>query len=116
VLPTPRGTEPSVFWIKCGRSIVWNELAGQKKARDGLRNLVSQVKAPAVYYACQVAIPYKDDPDGWPAHRTYVVMEYVPGRAAAQRCNERFNIRKDSFCLVRVASHPSAPRFSTSGG
>ncbi|QKX57150.1 uncharacterized protein TRUGW13939_04258 [Talaromyces rugulosus] len=86
--PYPRGTEPPVFWIKYGPSIVWNELAGRKKAHDGLRNLESQVRAPAIYYACQVAIPYKDDPNGWPAHRTYVVMEYVPGRAAAQRLQD----------------------------
>ncbi|KUL84363.1 hypothetical protein ZTR_06295 [Talaromyces verruculosus] len=84
----PRGAESPVFWIKYGSSIVWNELAGQKTAHDGLRAVGSQVKAPAVYYGCHVAIPYKDDPDGWPAHQTYVVMEYVPGRTAAQRLQD----------------------------
>lgn len=103
-VPYPPGTEPPVFWIKYGSSIVWNELAGQKTAHDGLRSLESQVRAPAVYYGCQVAIPYKDDPDGWPAHRTYVVMEYVPGRTAAQRLQDAIDddAMKD-FIYAKIA-------------
>lgn len=98
-VPYPPSTEPPVFWIKYGSSIVWNELAGQKKAHDGLLNLGSQVRAPAVYYGCQVAIPYKDDPHGWPEHRTYVVMEYVPGRTAAQRLKDAIDdeVMEDSI-------------------
>jgi hypothetical protein len=90
-VPYPPRTESPVFWIKYGSSVVWNELAGQKMAHDGLRAVGSQVRAPAVYYGCHVAIPYKDDPDGWPAHLTYVVMEYVPGRTAAQRLQDAVN-------------------------
>lgn len=86
--PSTSTTEPPVFWIKYGSSVVWNELAAQKKAHDGLRSLGSQARAPAVYYGCQVAIPYKDNPDGWPMLRTYVVMEYIPGRTAAQRLQD----------------------------
>lgn len=98
-VPYPPGTEPPVFWIKYGPSIVWNELAAQKTAHDGLRSLESEIKIPAIYYGCQVAIPYKDDPNGWPAHRTYVVMEYVPGRTAAKLLQDAIgdNAMEDSI-------------------
>lgn len=74
-------------------------------AHEGLRNLESQVRAPAVYYGCQVAIPYKDDdPGGWPAHRTYVVMEHVPGRTAAQRLQDAIDDdAMEEFIYAKIA-------------
>ncbi|OAQ66518.1 aminoglycoside phosphotransferase [Pochonia chlamydosporia 170] len=53
-------------------------------AHDGLRQMNSPVKAPAMYYGCRVAIPHKSDPLNRCAYRTYFVMEYVRGKTAAQ--------------------------------
>lgn len=86
-MPYPDADSP-VFWIKYSPSIIWNQLAAQKMAHDGLGELNSPVKAPAVYYACQVAIPYEHNPTGWPETRAYIVMEYIPGKTAAQRLQE----------------------------
>lgn len=58
-MPYPDADSP-VFWIKYCSSIIWNELAAQKMAHDGLGELNSLVKAPAVYYGCQVTVcPYR---------------------------------------------------------
>lgn len=40
----PNSTQDPVFWIKYGNTVVWNELAGQKMAYDGLRSLGSQAR------------------------------------------------------------------------
>ncbi|TWU78814.1 hypothetical protein ED733_007311 [Metarhizium rileyi] len=83
-LAYPPEAKSPTYWIKYGNSVVWNELASLKMAHDGLRSLGSPVKAPDVYYGCRVAISYADDPAGVPAYRTYLVMEYVRGKTAAQ--------------------------------
>lgn len=85
-MPYPDADSP-VFWIKYCSSIIWNELAAQKMAHDGLGELNSPVKVPAVYYGCQVTV-HIGDPDAWPQRRSYVVMEYIPGKTAAQRLKE----------------------------
>jgi hypothetical protein len=113
----PNSTENPMFWIKYGNTVVLNELAGQKMAYDGLRSLGSQAKAPAVYYGCQVSVSYKDDQDTWPVLRTYVVMEYVPGKTAAQCLQDSVDDdkRKDSiytriaFALSELHRIPVAP-------
>ncbi|KAG8407743.1 hypothetical protein J3459_018377 [Metarhizium acridum] len=84
-MPYPDADSP-VFWIKYRSKLVWNELAAQKMAHDGLRELNSPVKAPAVYYGCQVTV-HKDDAHAWQS-RTYFVMEYISGKTAAQRLEE----------------------------
>lgn len=43
-MPYPPEAESLVFWIKYGSSVVWNELAAQKFAFDGLKTLHSPVK------------------------------------------------------------------------
>lgn len=53
-------------------------------AHDGLRHLHSPVKAPGMYYGCQVEISYKHKPTYPRAYRVYFVMEYVRGKTAAQ--------------------------------
>ncbi|WEW61239.1 hypothetical protein PRK78_006729 [Emydomyces testavorans] len=61
-----------VLWIKYGSSVVWNEVPAQAMAYHELRRLGSPVRAPAVFYACTVN------------YESYLVMEYIPGKTAAQ--------------------------------
>lgn len=77
--------EAPVYWIKYALNIVWNEMAAQKMAYDGLRALKSSVRAPAAYYGCELTLPLADMPEeriGW---RTYIVSEYIPGQTTAER-------------------------------
>lgn len=81
VAPTPRACfayppEAPACWIKYGRSVYWNEVCAQVMAYDGLRQLGSLVRAPAVFYAIE------DYP------MTYIVMEYIPGKTAGQCLRE----------------------------
>ncbi len=64
--------EAPVFWIKYGHMVYWNEVCAQVMAYEGLRQLGSKVRAPAVFYA-QMNYPY-----------TYIIMEYVPGKTAGE--------------------------------
>lgn len=45
-----------VFWIKYGHSVIWNEVIAQAMAHEELRRLGSPVRAPAVFYACELAL------------------------------------------------------------
>ncbi|KAH7011373.1 hypothetical protein EDB80DRAFT_891202 [Ilyonectria destructans] len=49
-----------VLWIKYGRSVIWNEVVAQAMAHKELRGLQSQVKAPAVFYACEMELPRRN--------------------------------------------------------
>ncbi len=63
------------FWIKYGFAVGWNEVCAQVMAYEGLQQLESEVRAPAVFYAETI----RTNP---PA--TYIVMEYIPGKTAGQ--------------------------------
>lgn len=73
-LPYP--TEAPTCWIKYGLSVYWNEVCAQVVACEGLRQLGSSVRAPAVYYA------FEEHP------MTYIVMEYIPGKTAGKCLKE----------------------------
>ncbi|KAK2609345.1 hypothetical protein QQS21_002126 [Conoideocrella luteorostrata] len=98
-LAYPPDAKSPTFWIKYGRSVVWNELASTKMAHDGLRSLGSPVKAPAVYYGCRVAIRHKNNPTKMPAFRTYLVMEYIQGKTADQLLQDASNDEKAKDCI-----------------
>lgn len=79
--PTPRSSfahppEAPTCWIKYGRAVYWNEVCAQVVAYDGLRQLGSPVRAPAVFYAFEEY------------YVTYIVMEYIPSKTAGQRSTE----------------------------
>lgn len=80
--------DASVYWIKSATSLVWNEMAAQKMAYDGLRSLASSVRAPAVYYGCKLTIPLESNPEESVAWKTYIVSEYVSGKTAAERLDD----------------------------
>lgn len=73
-----------VFWIKFGRGVTWNEVMAQSMAYHELQRLGSPVRAPALFYACEMKIP------AWPwkedsfFYRGFAVMEYIPGMTAGQ--------------------------------
>lgn len=75
--------ESPVFWIKYGPSVVWNELEAQNMAHDGLLRIRSSVSAPAVFYACLLTLPAHPRYGGYDS-KSYVVMEYVPGKTAGE--------------------------------
>ncbi|KAM5463486.1 hypothetical protein MauCBS54593_007480 [Microsporum audouinii] len=68
----PYPAESPVLWIKYGRPVLWNEVPAQTMAYHELRRLGSAVRVPAIYYACTVE------------YKTYIVMEYIPGKTAAK--------------------------------
>lgn len=72
--------EAPVFWIKYGPSIVWQEVRAQDLAHKQLRRLGSKVRAPAVFYACEMAMSL--DSASFGARNSFIVMEYVPGKTA----------------------------------
>lgn len=81
----PSNADTSPFWIKFGNPWRWNEPLAQKMAHDGLLAIQSGARAPAVYYACQIALPSREDPDDSSLEsRLYTVMEFVPGKTAEQ--------------------------------
>ncbi|KAK2877180.1 hypothetical protein FQN49_001375 [Arthroderma sp. PD_2] len=68
----PYPPESPILWIKYGRPVLWNEVPAQVMAYHELRLLRSPARAPAIYYACTIE------------YKTYIVMEYIPGKTAAQ--------------------------------
>lgn len=84
-LPYPK--EAPVFWIKYG-SFQWNGVIAQDMAYHGLRKINSPVRAPGVFYSCILT----DHTHELYTHKTYLVMEYIPGSTAAQL----LEIAKDS--------------------
>lgn len=81
VADEPRGgfpypPEAPTFWIKYGYAVYWNEVCAQTVAYNGFRQLGSLVRAPGVYYA------FYEYP------KTYIVMEYIPGKTAGQCSKE----------------------------
>ncbi|KAK2736847.1 hypothetical protein FQN57_000527 [Myotisia sp. PD_48] len=98
-----------IFWIKYGGSVVPNEIFAQAMAYHELRRLNSPVRAPGIFYACNVN------------HIKYIVMEYISGRSGAQVLKDIDNLtgkepiyRQIAFAiseLLRIPvkqSHPSA--------
>jgi hypothetical protein len=75
--------ENPVLWIKSGSSVVWNEISAQVMAYYELQRLGSSVRVPSIYYACEMGVPgvlYDVDVN----YESYIVMEYVTGKTAAQ--------------------------------
>ncbi|KFY03592.1 hypothetical protein V490_00120 [Pseudogymnoascus sp. VKM F-3557] len=81
-------TEAPTCWIKYGLSVYWNEVCAQAVAYEGLRQLGSSVRVPAVYYA------FKEHP------MTYIVMEYIPGKTAGE-CLEESPEQSDKETIYR---------------
>ncbi len=74
--------ESPIFWIKYGRSIVWNEVLAQDMAYRELHSLGSSAIVPGVFYACQmgaIGVIY----DVEVSYMSYIVMEFLPGKTAA---------------------------------
>lgn len=104
-LPYPK--EKPVYWIKYG-SYQWNSVPAQVMAYNGLREIHSPVRAPGLFYACLLS-----------NYKTYMVMEYIPGKTAAQLLEgledpvEKENIyRKMAFGvheLVRIPVPADSP-------
>jgi hypothetical protein len=92
-----------VLWIKYGYTIVWNELYAQKMANEELRRLGSSVRAPAVYYACRVKMTYEGNAGGMPTYRSYVVMDYVPGKTAGQLLQNLVDNNLRSYIYAQIA-------------
>lgn len=88
--------EAPVFWIKYPQ-VIWNELAAQNMAHEGLRRLQSPVRAPAVYYACEMSFGQSID--------SFAVMEFVPGKTAEERLQGAKDSRaKDAtYSLIALA-------------
>lgn len=81
-------TEAPTCWIKYGLSVYWNEVCAQAVAYEGLRQLGSSVRVPAVYYA------FEEHP------MTYIVMEYIPGKTAGE-CLEESPEQSDKETIYR---------------
>ncbi|CAM1504718.1 Fc.00g023090.m01.CDS01 [Cosmosporella sp. VM-42] len=67
--------------IKYGGSVIWNEVAAQAMAHKELRGLRSSVGVPAIFYACELTIPGRDDKFSC---KGYVVMECVHVKTAGE--------------------------------
>ncbi|GBF65388.1 hypothetical protein TMEN_8105 [Trichophyton mentagrophytes] len=65
-------SEAPLFWIKYGYAVEWNEVLAQAMAHRELLKLRSRARVPAVFYAFEAA------------RKTYIVMEYIPGRSGSQ--------------------------------
>lgn len=119
--------EKPIFWIKHGHSILWNELSAQTMAHWELQNLKSSVRAPALYYACELRYPqapWRKDSYG---RRRYIVMEYVPGKTTAEWLEETNDDtqRRDLIYariglalseLLRIPVPPKQPPSGIDGG
>ncbi|KEZ43533.1 hypothetical protein SAPIO_CDS4441 [Scedosporium apiospermum] len=71
-------SEAPVFWIKYGPSITWNEVPAQVMAYEELRRLSSPVKAPGIFYACDLELRGAQRE----RRKSYIVMQYIPGKTA----------------------------------
>ncbi|KAH8908603.1 hypothetical protein BR93DRAFT_966660 [Coniochaeta sp. PMI_546] len=87
----PEGSNKPVFWIKYGNAVFWNEVAAQAMAYHELRRLGSSVRAPAVFYA------FRYD------YRTFIVMEYIPGKTSAQCLKEAKSPEEKEHIIGLVA-------------
>lgn len=94
--------EAPVLWIKYGRSVIWNEVTAQATAHKELRGLQSQVKAPAVFYACEMELPRRNGSEVTYCIRSYVVMEYIPGKTAGEW------LKVSKTPLERISSIPES--------
>lgn len=97
--------EAPVFWIKYG-SIIWNELSAQAMVHEELRRLGSPVRAPAIYYACELALPSVITCDGKLIHgyKSYAVMEYIPGKTAAEWLESAQDAADEDAVYAHIAS------------
>ncbi|KND91581.1 hypothetical protein TOPH_03825 [Tolypocladium ophioglossoides CBS 100239] len=88
--------EAPIFWIKYPH-VIWNELVAQNMAHEGLKRLQSPVRAPAVYYACEMEFGRSID--------SFAVMEFVPGKIAAERLQDAEDSKsKDAtYSLIALA-------------
>ena len=71
-------SEAPVFWIKYGPSIIWNEVPAQVMAYEELRRLSSPVKAPGIFYACDLELRGAQRE----RRKSYIPMQYIPGKTA----------------------------------
>lgn len=69
--------EAPVFWIKYGTSVIWNEVPAQIMAYEELRRMKSPVKAPGIFYACEI-----EESPGSGNCKSFIVRELILGKTA----------------------------------
>ncbi|RFU34128.1 hypothetical protein B7463_g2212, partial [Scytalidium lignicola] len=95
--------ENPVFWIKYGHSVIWNEIPAQVMARHELQRLGSPVRVPGIFYACEmgkVGFSYNFEVN----YKSYIVMEYIPGKTAAELLNGIEDPDRREFVYRQIAS------------
>ncbi|KAH8807532.1 hypothetical protein F5884DRAFT_844472 [Xylogone sp. PMI_703] len=95
--------EEPVFWIKYGYSVIWNEIPAQVMVHRELQRLGSFIRVPGIFYACEMGKPgvmYNFEVN----YKSYIVMEYVPGKTAAQLLEDTEDPNQKEHIYQRIAS------------
>ena len=84
-----------VCWVKYGTAVNWNEVLAHTMAYEGLVEIKSDIRIPAIYFACRHG------------RTTIIVMEYIRG-TSVRDVLEGANESKKNEITGRVASALSA--------